>query len=51
LDNERHSTSNGLLKAIWNKENLWVLVVAAIIILTYTCATIGNQPEFVYGGF
>jgi len=51
MDNERDSTPNRLWKAIWNRENLWVLAIAAMLILTYTCATIGSQPEFVYGGF
>lgn len=43
--------TNFLRKAIFTRENLWALILAAMIVATLTCATIGVQPQFVYTGF
>jgi hypothetical protein len=40
-----------LVRAIWTKENLWALVLGVLLLVTFTCATMGVQPEFVYTGF
>jgi hypothetical protein len=40
-----------LRKSIFMRENLWVLVIAAMLIAIYTCATVGIQPQFIYTGF
>lgn len=40
-----------LRRALLTRENLWALVLAALILVTFTCATTGVQPEFVYTGF
>ena len=42
---------NFLGKSIFNRENLWAIILAAMILLIFTCATIGVQPRFVYTGF
>ena len=40
-----------LKKSIFTRENLWAVILAAMILLIFTCATIGVQPRFVYTGF
>jgi hypothetical protein len=40
-----------LLRTIWTKENLWALVLGVLLLVTFACATMGVQPEFVYTGF
>lgn len=40
-----------LARAVLNRENLWALALAVLILVTLTCATTGIQPEFVYRGF
>ena len=38
-------------RALLTRENLWALVLAVLLLVTFTCATTGVQPEFVYTGF
>lgn len=40
-----------LRRVLLTRENLLALVLALLIILTFTCATTGVQPRFVYTGF
>jgi hypothetical protein len=40
-----------LRAALLTRENLWAVVLGLLILLTFTCATTGVQPEFVYTGF
>jgi hypothetical protein len=48
---ERNSIISRLKKSIFTRENLWAVILATMIILTFTCATIGVQAQFVYTGF
>lgn len=48
---ERNSIISRLSKSIFSRGNLWAVILAVMIILTFTCATIGVQPQFVYTGF
>ncbi len=47
----RNSITHYLRRRIFNRENFWALLLAVALLLIFTCATIGVQPEFVYTGF
>jgi hypothetical protein len=36
---------------IFTRENLWAVIIAAMILLVIVFAATGTQPPFVYGGF
>ena len=40
-----------LFKLIFNHENLWVVLIAMLLLLILLFGTMGPQPKFVYGGF
>lgn len=47
----RDSIISRLIKSIFTRENLWAVILAAALLLIFTCATIGVQARFVYTGF
>jgi hypothetical protein len=50
-DKDHPGIISRLRQAIFSRENLWALVLAVMLLLIFTCATMGVQPEFVYRGF
>jgi hypothetical protein len=40
-----------LRQTLFTRENLWVIIVAGMILLIVTLGTMGVQPRFVYSGF
>jgi hypothetical protein len=40
-----------LRRHVLNRENLWVLIVAVMLLLILIFGTMGTQPRFVYSGF
>ncbi len=47
----RNGIINFLRSSIFTRENLWAVVIAVMLILIFTCGTIGVQPRFIYTGF
>lgn len=40
-----------LRRHVFTRENLWVIVVAAMLLAILVLGTMGVQPRFVYSGF
>jgi hypothetical protein len=47
----RNSIIDFLRSSIFTRENLWAVILAVMILLIFTCGTIGVQPRFIYTGF
>jgi len=47
----RNGIIDFLRSSIFTRENLWAVVLAAMILLIFICGTIGVQPRFIYTGF
>lgn len=51
MDQQRNHIISRIVRSIVFRDNLWAFAIAILLILLFTCATMGVQPRFVYTGF